>query len=162
MKNNTINQLRTLNELFANTGASIPESAGHIRRVLDFFSEEPEEKVAKLSFSEGADRLAQLHFGPRQKRELFFAHWDVPADEQFSPLWVRQSLIVRMKQLAGSRSAFLLITGLREAVCPKGNYWTKERQQYYERVCDYINELACSWLTASLKLQVVFFDRDGN
>ncbi|MGK0176269.1 MAG: hypothetical protein ACJAT5_000096 [Lentimonas sp.] len=154
----TIGQLRTLNELFAHTGVSAPESAEHIRRVLDFFSEEHHKNASKLSFSESADRLAQLHFGPRQERKLLFAHWSVPTDEQFSPLWIRQSLIARMKQLAGSRAAFLLIIGLREAICPTGNYWTKKRQEYYDRVCNYINELVCEWATPGSRSQVVFFD----
>lgn len=157
-KKNTIDQLRTLNELFAHTGASAPERAEHIRRVLDFCSEEQGEHATELSFVEGARRLARLHFGSRQERKLSFAHWNVPTDEQFSPLWIRKSLIARMKQLAGFRAAFLLITGLREAVCPQGNYWTKKRQESYDYMCNYINEMVCAWSTPSSRLQVVFFE----
>jgi hypothetical protein len=153
--NNTVDQLRTLNELFARTGESAPGSAEHIRRVLDFFSEVHDEDSFALPFSEGVDRLAQLHFGPSQQRRLRFAHWDVPVGEQFSPLWIRQALISRIKRLSGSSAAFLLITGLRKAICPEGSYWTGKRQEYYDCVCDYINELACSWLTHQAKLNVV-------
>ena len=156
-KNNTIDQLRTLNELFVHTGASTPDRAEHIRRVLDFCSKEQSSEATRLSFVEGANRLARLHFGSEQERKWSFVHWDVTADEQFSPLWIRRSLITRMKQIAGSRTAFLLITGLREAVCPTGNYWTKKRQENYDRVCDYINELVCAWSTSSSRLQLVFF-----
>ena len=156
-KNNTIDRLRTLNALFARTGESAPESAEHIRHVLDFFGKEQEENAAGLPFLESADRLAQLHFGSGQERKLLFAHWNVPADEQFGPLWIRQSLIVRMKQITGCRSAFLLITGLREAVCPAGSYWTRKRQEYYISMCNYINELACSWATPGSRLQLALF-----
>lgn len=156
-KSNTIDQLRTLNELFVHTGASTPERAEHIRRVLDFCSKEQGSETARFSFVEGANRLARLHFGSDQERKWSFVHWDVTADEQFSPLWIRRSLIARMKQIAGSRTAFLLITGLREAICPTGNYWTKKRQENYDRMCDYINELVCAWSASGLRLQLVFF-----
>ncbi len=155
--NKTVDQLRTLNELFACTGKSAPDSAEHVRRVLDFYSEVNDKDNFALSFSEGADRLAQLHFGSRQKQKLKFVHWDVSIDKQFSPLWIRQALIARMKQIVGARAAFLLVTGLREAICPEGNYWTQKREEYYESVCDYINELVCSWSTSGSLVQVAFF-----
>lgn len=156
-KNNTIDQLRTLNELFVHTGASTPERAEHIRRVLDFCIKEESLETARLSFVEGANHLARLHFGSEQERKWSFVHWDVTADEPFSPLWIRRSLIARMKQIAGSRTAFLLITGLREAICPAGNYWTKKRQENYDRVCDYINELVCAWSSSGSRLQLALF-----
>ena len=156
-KNHTLDQLRVLNELFANTGASNPECAEHVRHVLRFFSEEQESDAAVLSLSQGADRLAQLHFGSDQERELVFAHWAVSAEEGFSPLWMRQALIAQMKQLSGSRAAFLLITGLRQAVCPAGSYWTRKRQEYYDCIREYISELACSWSTPRSNLQLALF-----
>ena len=155
---NTINQLRTLNELFAYTRESAPENAEHIRHVLDFLSEAHDAENFDLSFSEGAARIAQLHFGSRQEQKLLFQHWDISTDEQFSPLWIRQSLIAKLKHLAGFQSAFLLITGLREVICPEGNYWTTKRQEYYNRVYNYINELVCSWSTANSSIQVAFLD----
>jgi hypothetical protein len=152
--NNTIDQLRTLNELFVRTGESDPDNAVHIRRVLDFFSESQYRSDFSLSLSEGAERLARLHFGPGQEQKLYFAHWDVPHDEQFSPLWIRQALIARMKHMVGTRAAFLLITGLREAICPEGSYWTRKRQEYYDQVCNYINDLFCSWVTQRTHLSI--------
>lgn len=154
--NKTIDQLRTLNELFACTGESDPDNAAHIRRVLDFFSESQYKNDFTLSLSEGAERLAQLHFGPGQEQKLHFAHWDVLHDDPFSPLWIRQALITRMKHMVGARAAFLLITGLREAVCPEGSYWTRKRQEYYDRVCNYINDLVCSWAAQRTTLNIAF------
>lgn len=156
-KETTVDQLCMLNELFAHTGASAPDRAEHIRCVLDFLREEQNGRTLGLSFTECADRLARLHFGSEGERDLLFTHWTVPSDERFSPLWIRRALITQMKQLAGSRAAFLLITGLRQAVCPAGSYWTKKRQDYYDRVCNYINELVCAWAAPGSRLQMVFF-----
>jgi len=60
-----------------------------------------------------------------------------------------------MKKLAGRRQALLLVTGLRDAVCPDGNYWTKKRQAQYDRVRGWVDELACAWATRGSQLQVV-------
>jgi hypothetical protein len=60
-----------------------------------------------------------------------------------------------MKKLAGRRAALLLVTGLREAICPEGRRWTTARETQYQRVRDWINELACAWASRESQLQVV-------
>ena len=60
-----------------------------------------------------------------------------------------------MMKLAGRRSALLLVTGLREAICPEGKRWTTARESQFHRVRDWINELACAWASRESKLQVV-------
>ncbi|MFQ3224379.1 MAG: hypothetical protein ACI8Z5_000627 [Lentimonas sp.] len=154
-KSDPVEQLRTLNELLARTGASAPGRAEHARRALDFFSKEQGSGLMEVSLRDCADRLAQLHFGEDGESELAFAHWHVPTVENFSPLWIRQAIVVEMKKLAGRRGALLLVTGLREAVCPDGAYWTKKRQAQYDRVRGWIDELACAWVTRGSQLQVV-------
>ncbi|MFT6059257.1 MAG: hypothetical protein ACJAS5_000686, partial [Lentimonas sp.] len=137
------------------TGASAPDRAEHARRALDFFSQEQGSGLIEVSLGECANRLARLHFGVPEESELGFAHWHVPSVEDFSPLWIRQAIVGEMKKLAGRRAALLLVTGLRDAVCPEGAYWTKKRQQQYDRVRGWIDELACAWATRGSQLQVV-------
>ena len=97
-----------------------------------------------------------MHFGEAGESELAFAHWHVPTVENFSPLWIRQAIVVEMKKLAGRRVALLLVTGLREAVSPAAaTYWTKSRQQQYDRARGWIDELACAWATRGSQLHVV-------
>ena len=154
-KSDPVEQLRTLNELLARTGASAPDRAEHARRALDFFSQEQDRGGMDVSLRDCADRLAHLHFGEDGESELAFAHWHVPTVESFSPLWIRQAIVVEMKKLAGRRAALLLVTGLREAVSAEGAYWTKTRQQQYDRVRGWIDELACAWASRGSQLQVV-------
>jgi len=153
-KSDPVEQLRTLNELLARTGASAPDRAEHARRALDFFSQEQGAKDTTVSLGDCAGR-ARLHFGAEGESELAYTHWHVPTVENFSPLWIRQAIVVEMKKLAGRRAALLLVTGLREAICPAGAYWTKSRQLQYDRVRDWIDELACAWATRGSQLQVV-------
>jgi hypothetical protein len=154
-KSDPVGQLRTLNELLARTGASAPDRAEHARRALDFFSKEQDRGVMQVSLGACANRLARLHFGEEDESPLAFAHWHVPTVEHFSPLWIRQAIVLEMKKLAGRRVGLLLITGLRDAICPEGAYWTKKRQLQYDRVRDWIDELACAWASRGSQLQVV-------
>jgi hypothetical protein len=154
-KSDPVKQLRTLNELLARTGAADPDRAEHARRALDFFSQEQDHGVVEVSLEDCASRLAELHLGAEDERELAFAHWHVPTVESFSPLWIRQAIVVQMKQLAGRRAALLLVTGLRDAICSDGAYWTRKRQLQYDQVRSWIDELACAWATRGSQLQVV-------
>ena len=153
-KREPIQQLRTLNELLARI--SEPERSEHARRALEFFCREYPEAARGVDFGDYVDKLTQLHFGESgEPVAMAFSHWHVPQLEDFSPLWIRQAIVERMKGLAGRREALLLITGLREAVCPPGKYWTKKRAAQYQRVRGWIDDLACAWASRGSCLQVV-------
>lgn len=149
-----LEQLRTLNELLARISDS--EKSEHARRALEFFYREHPEEVALVQFDTYIEKLARLHFGEEGEPEsLAFTHWHVPLLDDFSPLWIRQAIVAQMKRLAGRREALLLVTGLRDAVCPPGKYWTKSRESQYQRVRGWIDELVCAWASRGSKLQVV-------
>ena len=136
-----VEQLRTLNELLARV--SDPERSEHTRRALEFFHRHHPEEAAQVYLGSYVEKLARLHFGEQgEPAHLGFSHWHVPDLEDFSPLWVRQAIVSKMKKLAGRQKALLLVTGLREAVCPPGKYWTDSRQTQYEQVRGWIDELA--------------------
>lgn len=150
-----IDQLRILNELLARSEASNPEMAEHARRALNFLCDDQGIEALGISLKDTAAKLAQLHFGESVDVAISFAHWHVPATENASPLWIRQAIVTEMKRLAGSRNALLLVTGLREAICPEGSYWTKSREREYRRVREWIDDLACAWATRGSQLQVI-------
>lgn len=153
-KADPVEQLRTLNELLVQTGASDAERAEHARRALDFFTLE-QGRGASISFHACAEKLAGLHLGEDGESNLAYTHWHVPTLEDFSPLWIRQAIVTEMKKLAGRRAALLLVTGLRESVCPEGKRWTNAREAQYQRVRGWIDALACAWATRGSQLQVV-------
>ena len=114
-----VDQLLILTELLGRV--SDPHKAEHARRALEFAYNEHPEDLERISFGNYVDKLAQLHFGESGESANFaFAHWHVPRLEDFSPLWIRQSIVVEMKKLAGRREGLLLVTGLRGVVCPEG------------------------------------------
>ncbi len=153
-KSAPVDQLRTLNEILGRV--SDPERAEHARRALEFAYQEHPEDLESVPLGDYVDRLAEIHFGDHEAgHEFAFAHWHVPRLDDFSPLWIRQAIVAEMKKLAGRREALLLVTGLREAVCPEGKYWTKHREAQYQRVRSWIDELVCAWATRGSQLQVV-------
>ena len=154
-KSDPVDQLRTLNEILGRTFASDVERAENARRALEFFSREDADQVTQLCLRDCARKMARLHFGDDESSQLAFAHWHVPSLEDFSPLWIRQAIVTEMKKLAGRRQSLLLVTGLRETICPRGKNWTNKRQAQYERVRDWIDSLACAWATRGAQLQVV-------
>ena len=92
--------------------------------------------------------------------QMVRAHWPLPIGmcrllRTSVPSGFGQAIVVEMKKLAGRRAALLLVTGLREAVCPDGSYWTQARQAQYDRVRSWIDQLACAWATRGSRLQVV-------
>ena len=150
----SVDQLRILNELLGRV--SDPQKAEHARRALEFAYDEHPEDLEHLALGDYVDKLAHLYFAESDKSMDFaFAHWHVPRLEDFSPLWIRQAIVVEMKKLAGRREGLLLVTGLRFAVCPEGKYWTKNRETQYQRVRNWIDELVCAWVSCGSRLQVV-------
>ena len=124
----------------------------------NFFYREHPEEAAGVQLGEYVEKLARLHFGEHGEPEnIGFSHWHVPQLEVFSALWIRQAIVKEMKKLAGRSEALLLVTGLRESVCPGGKYWTHARQKEYDRVRGWIDELVCAWASKGCRLQVVVF-----
>ncbi|MGB0744697.1 MAG: hypothetical protein ACPGSB_09235 [Opitutales bacterium] len=153
-KPDPVEQLRTLNELLARV--SEPERSEHARRALEFFYREHPDAAADVNLPGYVEKLAYLHFGEKGEPDnIGFAHWHVPLLEVFSPLWIRQAIVGEMKKLAGRRESLLLVTGLRDSVCPPGKYWTAARQAQYQRVRGWIDELVCAWASRGSKLQVI-------
>lgn len=154
-KVDVVEQLRTLNEVLARTNASDPERAEHARRALEFYSIELAGTASSLSIRDCADKLVRLHLGADEHPDLAFAHWHVPTLEDFSPLWIRQAVVSEMKKLAGRHQSLLLVTGLRESVCPSGCYWTQKRQLQFDLVRSWVEDLACAWVTRGSQLQLL-------
>lgn len=151
----TVQQLRVLSGLLQGVVGADPEGVVHARRVLDLVDEQPESTQALLTLQNSAQKLASLHFGDEGACGVAFAHWHVEGPEDCSPLWLRRKIIGKMKSLSGRRRACLLVTGLREAVCPEGSYWTRRREARYRRMRGWIDELAASWAPKGANLQLI-------
>ena len=154
-KSGPLQQLRILSSLLEGVVGADPEGGQHARRVLDLVDEQPELARRQISLSGSIPKLARLHFGEGSALSVAFAYWHVEGPEDYAPLWLRRSIIERMKALSGRRHACLIVTGLREAVCPDGAYWTRRREARYRRLRSWIDDLAATWAPKGSNLQVI-------
>lgn len=150
-----LQQLRTLSHLLASTQGADPEGGTHVRRVLELVDQQPESLRSRLSLKNTAERLASLHFGPEEERQVAFAHWHVSELTECSPLWLRQSVIGKLKSISGRRRGCFIVTGVRDAICPPGSYWTRKRQARYHRICQWIDVLSVARAPTGFYLQVI-------
>lgn len=115
----------------------------------------PKPALEHARISNCARELVRLHIGDDSEARVGISHTHLPTREDCDPLWVRQEIVEKMKALSGRPVGLLLVTGLREALCPQGSYWTQARQTQYQSVCDWIDRLACEWASHGSQLQII-------
>lgn len=83
-----------------------------------------------------------------------FFHLD--ASSAHGSLFARQQIVDGLKGLAPFQNATLLVTNLRDALCPTGRRWTKRRRGEYDETVEFISDLAASRTRKSTNLTVFF------
>ncbi len=122
-----------LQSLFAPWGD--PDMTRHLKSAIEFALTGDEHGLAPVSvFTEAAMRLARDKMG---ERSFGLEHWPVVTSD-LDPLWFHHRLVKILKKLSGLRESLLLITGLRQALCPDGHNWTQALQKRYQHLADHI------------------------
>ncbi|HUG12996.1 MAG TPA: hypothetical protein VMM36_18405 [Opitutaceae bacterium] len=83
-----------------------------------------------------------------------FFHWD--ARSAPGSLFARQQVVEGLKGLAPFQNATLLVTNLRDALCPAGKRWTSRRRGDYDEAVEFISTLAASRKRTNANLSVLF------
>ncbi|MDX2108865.1 MAG: hypothetical protein SFY80_01355 [Verrucomicrobiota bacterium] len=148
-------KLHCLKALFRSTTGQDPVLAGYLKAAIDFSvtgdSALPapilQFTAAALDLAEKQDPDSDCSYG-LEHIELRGRTWD--------PLWMREELIGALKRLAGYEHCLLLVTGLREGVCPQGRPFTSRRKQSVQDAVAYIDALAARYASASAKLTLLY------
>ncbi len=151
---NELAKAHCLHSLFGRLTGRDPYLTGQIKKAIE------------LSLTGSADRKAPLNTFTEAALELFqkqhplppswgFAHMDL-SQKPFDPLWVRAEFIKSLKRLAGFNENLLVVSGLRESLCPPGKYWTQRMQKRYEESLEYIDDLGAMWSTPNTALSVLY------
>ena len=113
-------------------------------------SSEPE------AFVTAADRLAQRML---DSADSTIAIGLVPTREAdgFSILALRAKLLEALKKTCRSERPLLVLTGLKEAICPQGKRWTARRKQEYQDAIDFARAFCHARSRPSSKLSLVIF-----
>ncbi|MDQ8202499.1 hypothetical protein [Pelagicoccus sp. SDUM812003] len=115
----------------------------------------PDRQDDPAAFLAAAQRLAdQMADDPDA-----FAIGLIPArdPEGFSILTLRAQLLEALKKTCRFRRPLLVLTGLKEAICPKGKRWTARRKQEYQDAIDFARAFCHSRARPSSHLNLVIY-----
>ncbi len=73
----------------------------------------------------------------------------------FTMLDLRVNLLDALKRICRFDSGLVVLTGLKEAICPKGKRWSKSRKREYEEAINYARSFCQKRSRASSKLSLV-------
>ena len=154
--------LAALNAMVSFAAGSDNFQADQVQAAIHFCRQQAERATGQNTLSAQAtaeayqeiiDRLLKLHL--QEDLNLGFSHWDL-GSHPYDPLWIRAHLIRELKKISGYAEALLLITGLRQALCPPRKYWTQKRATRYREAISYIENLALQFKTPRTKLSLLF------
>ena len=83
-----------------------------------------------------------------------FFHLD--ARDTAGSLFARQLVVDGLKSLAPFQNATLLVTNLRDALCPAGRRWTRRKREDYDEAVGFLSSLVASRKRQSANLNVLF------
>lgn len=154
--------LAALNAMVSFATGSDSYQAGQIQAAIHFCREQAErasvrntqtDRATAQAYHDIIDRLVKFH--TREDENFGFSHWDI-GSHAYDPLWIRAHLIRELKKISGFAEALLLITGLRQALCPPRKYWTQKRATRYREAISYIENLALQFKTPRTRLSLLF------
>ncbi|MGJ3241964.1 MAG: hypothetical protein ACFE0O_03255 [Opitutales bacterium] len=153
-------KLQSLHSLLSATFGTDPFQAEQIEAAIQHCLNEQERPAepgdTDLALRPGLDvqQLAKLHALYSKHQADGFAHWDL-SQKPYDPLFIRAHLQRILRQLSGHPRATLVVTGLRQALCPAGKYWTRGRRERYREAITYIEDLACRYQTPNSAFNLI-------
>lgn len=146
-----VEQLRCLNSLLTLTTGSDPDVSNQIGRALDFQNERTK-PLKKESLGDSVQMLLNLHL--KDKQTAGFYHLELN-DLHLGPLWIRVQLVRGLKNLTGYQEGVLLVTGLKNFICPTGKRWTQKRRRHYEDMVSMIEKQVAFWTSSNMRLNLL-------
>tara|TARA_B100001248_G_scaffold262669_1_gene260673 strand:- start:79120 stop:79614 length:495 start_codon:yes stop_codon:yes gene_type:complete len=137
-----VEQLRCLNSLLTLTTGSDPDVSDQIGHALDF-QRKKTGSCEEDALGDPVQMLLNLHL--KDKETAGFYHLELN-DLHLGPLWVRVQLVRGLKNLTGYKEGVLLVTGLKDFICPPGKRWTQKRRGQYREMLDMIEQHVALWL----------------
>lgn len=78
-------------------------------------------------------------------------------DSPFSMLDLRANLLEALKRTCRFETGLVVLTGLKEAICPRGRRWTQRRKQEYEEAIAFAREFCQQRSRPSSTLSLIIF-----
>ena len=147
-------RLTCLNSLLSLLSGGSSLESEQISAVLRFLRAETGTHLLPNDYDANVTRIVQLH-DPGKRRFSAIAHWDLRND-CIEPLWLRAHLLAKLAPLQTEPSGLLVITGLRQCLCPPPKRWTKRRAAKYQEVVSFIEKTALEKASPPETLTLLF------
>ncbi len=119
-------RLTSLNSLLCLISGGSSLEAEQISAVLNFLRSETGSKLLPSDYDENVTRIVELH-DPSKLCFSGISHWDM-RNNCIDPLWLRADLLSKLEKLENESSGLLVISGLRQGICPSPNRGPNRRE----------------------------------
>ena len=147
-------RLSSLNSLLCLLSGGSSLEAEQISAVLSFLRSETKAQLLPADYDENVTRIVELH-DPSKLRFTGISHWDA-RNNCIDLLWLRADLLSKLEKLEKEPSGLLVISGLRQGICPSPKRWTKRREALYQDLVAFIEKTAAEKASKSKTLTLLF------
>ncbi len=147
----TLRFLCRMNNLVAIASSAPRERTSEIDYILRFG--ERQGNLQGNALKDYVDRIVSIY--TKENPGVKIAHWNL-FGRLYDPLFLRSELIDFLKAYARYPHVIVVITGLAEAVCPRGSIYSLNARSRYQEARDYIENLIVKRMPQSTHLKVLF------
>lgn len=150
-----LSKLQVICSLFANVVEDDLYYANQIKDSIEAALPEDKRKSPQ-AFLAMAEELSR-DIGESISREAFRVVKAEEDDAPYSLLNLRSQLLGALKSICRFDSGLVVLTGLKDAICPSGRRWTQTRKREYEETIAYARDFCRQRSRPSSRLSLVIF-----
>ncbi len=150
-----LSKLQVVCSLFAHTVSDDLYYAQQIKESIEASLPSSESELAQPFLHRAKELVEKLESDrDRTAVELVEAETD---SYSFSMLELRANLLDALKRICRFDSGLVVLTGLKEAICPAGKRWSKTRKRDYEDAIEFAREFCQKRSRPSSTLSLIIF-----
>lgn len=154
-KSEDLSKLQVVCSLFSKTVCNDLYFAQQIKESIEASLPREESALTQPFICRARELVAKLESDPPETGvELVEAESD---RAPFSMLDLRANLLEALKRICRFDTGVVVLTGLKEAICPRGKRWSKSRKKEYEEAISYARTFCQKRSRTSSKLSLVIF-----
>lgn len=154
-KSENLSKLQVVCSLFSKTVCNDLYFAQQIKESIEASLPREQSSLTQAFICRAKELVANLESDPPETGlELVEADSD---QAPFSMLNLRLNLLEALKRICRFDTGVVVLTGLKEAICPKGKRWSKSRKKEYEEAISYARDFCQKRSRESSRLSLVIF-----
>jgi len=150
-----LSKLQVVCSLFSKTVSDDLYYAMQIKESIEASLPHDQSKLAEPFLLRARELVEKFENDPSETGlELVAA---VPRNAPFSMLDLRANLLEALKRICRFDTGLVVLTGLKEAICPRGKRWSQRRKRDYEEAISFAREFCQKRSRPASSLSLVIF-----